>query len=327
MKTNKLNKLFMVMTLVLLFSATSFLAACTPKETEEEQTYNIIMTNATIPPMMATLDAISNGNKTYMWYGRPLTFASVSNLEEQVTLIKKEAVNQTGISSEAVTLMQNQVNQLYSKNTKSKFRFYVTDYGIDAAMRVMVQNRIPEANYKVILLEDGTGSYANFTANFGAADTIEHFNATLEAVNQKITDSWENRGGDYLASGGNMQNWAQAFAYATRPNVEYWLQFPEMLSSNDAAIAAKLETTNANKINFVKKNLNEVYAQISVEKQNIFKNILIDSNINNIMTFENNKPLLMVTGTSYGGEQMGVTSTEQVLTPTEGETFTLADKG
>ena len=123
---SKLKKSLLTFAMALLLISSTFLLAACEDETQAE-TYNIIVPNATIPPMMALLDAIDNGNETYMWYGRPNTFASVDNLADIVSIVKQESVNQTGINNEAVSIMQNKVNQLYQKNTNSKFRFYVTD--------------------------------------------------------------------------------------------------------------------------------------------------------------------------------------------------------
>ena len=194
----------------------------------------------------------------------------------------------------------------------------------------MAQNRVPENNYKVLLLEDGTGSYTNFNSNYSADGAISTLNENIELINNKYTASWNRELAPYEdGTAGNITKWAQSVAYATRSNVEYWLQFPEMLSSNDSTVASMLDAESSSelKINFVKKNLTQIYSQISVEKQSIFKNILIDNNISNIMNFNNSKPTLMITGISYTGEQMGVTSTSTVLTPSEGSSFTLADKG
>ena len=306
MKLLKINlKKFIILSFVFMISI--FIYSC---DNKKEKTYNIIMTNATIPPLMATLDAIDNGNETYMWYGRPFTFASIDNLEKIVNIVKKEDVNQKGINADAITVMQRKVNQLYQKNKKANFRFYVTDYGVEVALRVMTMNKIPEDQYKVILLEDGNGSYTNFKDNYYNVNSIEELNNNISIVNETFEKAKNQKLGSIVeAFEGNIHNWALAVAYATRDNVEYWLQFPDMIESKDQEIKKMLDDKE---IHFIKKNLTSMYSNINEDKKSTFKNIIIDDNIKNIMTFNNDKPILMITGTSYTGEQLGTSENEEI---------------
>lgn len=60
--------------------ALSSLALLACGKSDKEDHYNIILTNATVPPMMATLSCVESEDISYMWYGRQQTFTSPSKL-------------------------------------------------------------------------------------------------------------------------------------------------------------------------------------------------------------------------------------------------------
>jgi len=280
------------------------LTAC-HNDLPDGKTYNIVITNATIPPMMAILDVLENENETYMWYGRKNTFIDIDNFGENMTFIgdPKNQEEVPGIKPEVLSEMKNIVLDLYitSKET-ANFNLYVVDYGIKVALQIFIEQGIKEENYQVFLLEDGSGSYEQFNqAGYAASDGKTVFDAKVAELDQLIADI--KQGGYTWGSAANMINWDLAFAYATKDNVEYWLQYPEIITSLDPAMQAFLDDQG---IHFVKKKLTPMFHELSEDKQSIFQNAILDLNtFGPILNIDNGKQTLLVTGTSYDGEDQG----------------------
>lgn len=70
--------IFSIFLAVVLLLCPMLLMAC--GEEPEEGHYNIVLTNATVPPMMATLSCLESDDTTYMWYGRQQTFTNPEKL-------------------------------------------------------------------------------------------------------------------------------------------------------------------------------------------------------------------------------------------------------
>lgn len=289
--------------IIFLLLSSVVLIACDEK-IKEEETYNIVLTNATIPPLMAVLDSLDNGNKTYMWYGRSQTFNDLSGLKNNITFLGDPENQETipGIKPEIVTEMTNIVSELYyDSDMKANFNLYVVDYGIKAALQIFAETGISEDNYKVYLLEDGIGSYSQFSKDgYDKADGAEKFDENLAILNKLIEDV---KSGNYKwDTSGNMDSWYLSYAYATMPNVEYWLQYPEILNSEDL----KMQEYLANKINFKSKKLTNMFEELSSENKVIFQNSILDTEkFDSLINLDNGKESLLVTGTSYDGEELG----------------------
>lgn len=291
--TRAKNKVFGIFLVAILLVCPMLLMACGNNSNDDH--YNIILTNATVPPMMATLSCLESDDTTYMWYGRQQTFTNPSELGFE--MLENNNAPSVGISSNAVDEIANTVLDLYMNDSKVTFDFYVTDYACEAALRIFVAQNIPEANYKVHLLEDGTGSYIYFDDLYGAENGAQEFEQDLTALEDVIASV---KDGSYEYSI-DQYHYDLTYAYATYKNVEYMLQYPELLESQDAEMNAKL-----NEINTVKANLTQMFNSLSTEGQQTFKDAVFDSDyIDPIMNQENGKKTLVVCGTSFSGEEFG----------------------
>lgn len=291
--------------LILTMFPLLFLVSCKKNNNYEDETYNIVVANATIPPMMSVLDAIDNGNKTIMWYGRPNTFYSTEGLKDQFSFTNKVDQEEiSGIPGDVISEIKNKVLDIYYQSKeKAKFNLYVVDYGIKVPLQIFVENNIKEENYKVFLLEDGTGSYEQFinVDKFAQEDGKKRFDEALNKLDTLIEDvkkgnyKWENLG--------NERNWEYSYAYATKSNVEYWLQYPEALTSKDEEMQKLLDNKT---INFKKQKLTSMFDKLSKENKEKFKNVILDiDKFDSMINLNNGKDVLIVTGTSYDGEEIG----------------------
>ena len=281
-----------VLALILALSSLALLAC---GKSDKEDHYNIILTNATVPPMMATLSCVESEDTTYMWYGRQQTFTSPSKLGFE--MLENSNAPSTGISSQAIDEIANLVLDLYMQNEEVTFDFYVTDYGVEAAFKIFVAQNIPQANYKVHLLEDGVGSYNFFEEMYGLASGSQDFAqdlANLENILKEV------KNGSYNYSVSNY-NYDLTYVYATYDNVDYWLQYPEYLESEDEAMVEILKD-----INTKKSSLTQMFNSLSPQGQQTFKEAVFDTDyIDPIMLQDNGKKTLVVCGTSFTGEEFG----------------------
>ncbi|MGN1227049.1 MAG: hypothetical protein ACI4TX_00230, partial [Christensenellales bacterium] len=70
------------LSLVLIVGTTFGLTSCFGdgnKGDVESNEYNIVMTTSTVPPTLAGIDIVKNGNKTYAWLERSATFAGIDS--------------------------------------------------------------------------------------------------------------------------------------------------------------------------------------------------------------------------------------------------------
>lgn len=300
--------IFSIFLAVVLLLCPMLLMAC--GEEPEEGHYNIVLTNATVPPMMATLSCLESDDTTYMWYGRRQTFTNPEKLGFE--MLENNNAPSVGISSEAVDEIANTVLDLYMNDSSVTFDFYVTDYACEAALRIFVAQDIPTANYTVHLLEDGTGSYTYFTQLYGSETGSQDFEADVDAFEDVLAQV---KNGTYQYSI-DAYHYDLTYVYAMQNNVEYMLQYPELLESQDQEMNTYLESVNT-----VKANLTEMFNDLSAEGQQTFKDAVFDSAyIDPIMKQDNGKKTLVVCGTSFSGEEFG-SLTDEVKNGTAEQKF------
>ena len=292
-KGNVKNRIVGVFLALILMISTLILFACGKSDSEDH--YNIVLTNATVPPMMATLSCLESEDTTYMWYGRQQTFTNPSKLGFE--MLENSDAPSAGISSQAIDEISNMVLDLYMQNEKVTFDFYVTDYAVEAAFKIFVEQNIPEANYNVHLLEDGVGSYISFEELYGSetgSTAFEEDLANLENVLKEVKAGTYNYTVDQY-------HYDLTYAYATYDNVDYWLQYPEFLESEDQAM-----TEAKGQLNTVKSSLTQMFNSLSEQGQQTFKEAVFDTDyVDPIMKQDNGKKTLVVCGTSFTGEEFG----------------------
>lgn len=84
------------------------------------------------------------------------------------------------------------VKELYELNPDVKFNAYLNDLHIQYYLRTFVANRIPEENYNVIFLSDGTGSAGMLNNLFETDNPREKYGKMLNEWNQVKEYVWNN---------------------------------------------------------------------------------------------------------------------------------------
>ena len=134
--------------------------------------YNIIFTIATIPPVLASLDAIQSGYETYACIERGKTYNGIATLSNFHN-VSFNASNNTssGMTDEQMAAMSEKMQEL-NKFGNEKFHIYVQDStGLFGFALAANAGLLPE-QYEIILLEDGSGAYHYFNVDFIDGKTV-----------------------------------------------------------------------------------------------------------------------------------------------------------
>jgi Cu/Ag efflux protein CusF len=121
------------------------------------------------------------------------------------------------------------VKDLYSLNKNSKFHLYLADNYIKGILETMCKNKIKDTSYNVILLSDGSGTYAWFNSMFGGSnaqsvydDAVADWNSMKKKYLQGKTVDCEKA--KYAISGSCLS--LSKYTYpvvASSDNVEWWV--------------------------------------------------------------------------------------------------------
>ena len=309
MKRTSLFKGLMAMVFALVFGLSCFTFAGCGKKYTGTSHVNVVMASATIPPMQAMLDTIDTEDDTYIWVGRQNTIYSKENLEAvygEGSFYEKWSTA-SNIPASVVAHMAAIVSKCwYDSNGRVSFDIYVTDYGVLSGLYLVNSIRVPENKYKIHLLEDGSGAYSQYNdTGYKNAETgkaaYDADKAELDAAIKKM------KKGKYDAKQDFKSGYGLVYAATTLPSVDYYLQCPNFITSENEEIQAML--TNKT-FDLKKKHQTEMYNALSAESKTKFKNIILNPDLDEAMTPEEGKRILMITGTAFTGEGNGAIATE-----------------
>ena len=141
--------------------------------------YNIASINATYPVTLFTLQLWDITEKedgtpvptivnlyraeTWDWDNLP------PNVYAQPNLTMEQSKTRIQYATK-YRAMADYVGQLYEANPNATFHLYINDGYYKLILQILCANKIPEDQYKVTLLSDGSGSYVRYSKTFNVAD-------------------------------------------------------------------------------------------------------------------------------------------------------------
>jgi hypothetical protein len=275
--------------------------------------YDIYVTLGTLPTLYAGLNTFTTDNKSYMWYARTGTL-DPTYLPKNVELYYPTF----GID-EVIYKFIDKVKELYESNPNAKFNLYTDDLRVQFMLQMFTANKVPESSYKVHLLSDGTATYVHFRELFKDKDTYslwKQIAENYEDIYNRISAGEENvikMGGDYI------EMYKSMYYASQKNNVEYWMQFPELLTSDDPEI-----TNEVLKMNTVKKSPLDIYNSLSAEKKLAFiRAVGVDKALFDSLFNASDKPNLIISGTSLGGEKNSFETVVKQIVADYGNEFDL----
>lgn len=215
--------------------------------------YNVIFALATVPPVLAALDAIGNGYETYAIIERGKTYNGIANIETFHNVGFDPANNKSnGFTSAEFNAMVEQVKALKEATPDAFFNIYVQDGTALIGAAIAANAGVSAENFHVFMGEDGTGAYValeryliNRTVT---ADEDKVYDYYLSKVNEQkeVFESIMAKTDNALSDAPFRYNIDKAFALASLDNFTYWLQDESIviktLDSHKGDVATKLYT-------------------------------------------------------------------------------------
>lgn len=201
--------------------------------------YNIAPVTATMPVTIFSLslidqdDGIQNNDgksiPTFVWFKRSSAWDYLQ-MPENVYTIPVATTEQVMNNSDQSTIYNNTsawIKELYEINPNSKFNLYYNDYYAYGWMQATIANGIPEENYKVVLLSDGTASFQYFNEHFDNENHAEEYEK-MSAKYAQLKSQIKQRGTyteispNFVISADKSREYAYVMA-KEESNVEWWL--------------------------------------------------------------------------------------------------------
>ncbi|MGN1227687.1 MAG: hypothetical protein ACI4TX_03495, partial [Christensenellales bacterium] len=201
------------------------------------------------------------------------------------------STTENNLTADVVNEAKNLMDSIKSRNSKATFRIYTTDFCSIAGLKAAYDANLKDEDFKLILIEDGAGTYGQFESAFVTGKTVTSetdepfvaFEENVQAVNNIIT---EIKAGTYTYTGRENYNYVYPFAVSTLSNVEFWIQTPSklttMMNANaniaDSQIYSVVNGTNETyKMNIVDKLTANFYKTLNDEQQSAYKDLILGS--------------------------------------------------
>ena len=252
---------------------------------------------------------------TFVWLQRGAAW-NYKEMPENVYLIPMSTYDiMAGYSGDNPSELYYQtskwVGELYEMNNNSKFHFYVNDYHPFVWLECTYLNRIPQANYDVTLLTDGTASNAVFETLYTTSSALNDYNKMVEEYNDFKQDLWDDNNPDFYnnlisipLNNLNTRNWILPML-KEEPNVKVILT-RAYFANNDEVTDATIkqyvtDLTSAGKIEVV--NLNTLLNALTDEgREHIKKLYKFGDNVFEKAVNEN-KTAMVILGTRTQNEK------------------------
>lgn len=258
----------------------------------QNHNYNVIATVASIPPVIASLESISNGNETYAWIERGKTYSGIDSLENFNNIgFDKTKIENTGLTSDTVASIASSIEQIKARDGQAFINLYCVDFNAFAAYAMVVKAGLNDNEYKIHLIEDGSGAYAdvynNYVKDIQASTTndlaYENYVAKVQDCQTKLTQIKNSNGQSYDAV-----NHSVAIALSSLDNFTYYMQstqrMKDTLDSNtniaNSKLYAKLGLKDINgvkKANIKYKSISEYVADLSAEQKDSYLTLMFGS--------------------------------------------------
>ncbi len=282
---------------------------------EQEITYNIIFALATVPPVLASLDAIENGHQTYAIIERGKTYNGIDSLEYFHNAGFDPANNTSnGFTATEWDAMVNKIKELNVEDKDVFFNIYVQDGTALMGAGLAANAGVSTENFHVTIVEDGTGAYNALYTSYVKGKTVtaeadgiyDAYAAAVESAKTEfdtVMGKTDNKHNDDAFK----YNIGKAYALAALENFTYWIQDKAMLT--DIFTAAEATGTRLMDVLGLKENNaeTELKATLKFEK--------ISAAIDGLTEAQRTDYLTLMYGSYYEATYNGLTRTERAGEP------------
>lgn len=286
--------------------------------------YNIAPISATLPTTFFSLNLWGENSirqtgptilmmerpNAYNWDNLPQSSESLYGVFPLPLIDRDEISYQPGDFDAASNLFRTRsdamaayVRDLVEINPSSRFNLYCVDFYAGLVQRILYANRIPEENYSITLMSDGSWSYNMFSNMYNAQDAFSQ--------NVRLEEEWKAAKSRAYENGvvdSAMLDWNYANQYCwaminTEPNAEWWVARKDLLvSANDGNAFGQSVQNNQKVIQVNIANLLTSNIQSSEQNMQEFKSLY---NFNDSYFSEaeaNNKQVMLFLGTRVTSE-------------------------
>lgn len=279
--------------------------------------YNFAPLNGTYPVLVYSLklkDITKNGeipsfvylerSDAYNWDKLPYGLSYLPNVSRSTAT--------RGDFHALRSTMSSYIKELYELNNESKFNLYTVDNYPHLALEMLTANRIPEDNWTLTMLSDGSGTAAFLESTFAIDNPQAKFD--------KMLASYEKAKIEIFKSGSYSDEWLRNNVYDVKDyfsilaaypyvlaksydNIDWWvnrLRVGENLSKineKDPGFAADIASTPKS---FYTNNL---LASLSEDEKKQFKELYHFSDEMFKESQENGQKIMIILGTSWAGEK------------------------
>lgn len=273
--------------------------------------YNIAPITATFPVAQFTLslDNITQSGTipTFVWFKRSAAwdYSKMPNNVFTVPVASTYDITNNTNQSKIYAKTSEWIKELYTINSNSKFHLYYNDYYAYGWLQATIANGIPEENYNVVLLSDGTASYKYFNDHFDNlnheaeyANMREKYNKLKQEIATRQSYTEGNKG--FSISADKIREYAYVMA-KEEENVEWWLAridrtLAPNTKDNTAGIYSQVEDlVAAEKIK--RKDLNQLLSGMSEEQKQMTKKLYHFSDDLFEKARQENKKIMVILGT------------------------------
>lgn len=279
-----MKKIFMLIGIVLIFFGVLFTFKINfdngEKKYEAKNEYNIYVVNGTLPTLLISMDLAKNNDvSSFIWYGREATLDRNEIVNNVSDVVLSECIGNyeclfLGLSDE----ISQYVEDVLKKDSNAHFNFIIDEYRNWLEFPVFLEHGLSDEQYSVRYYSDGTLSYVS-EYDILKEDSYDLF---LDEKNSYFKLLESVRDGkykckekcDYLINSNigtteglmDYEYDANYILLATlRDNVEYYLQYPELIKFNDDNV-----NTVMSKANIKKLNVKDKFKELSDEEKDIF---------------------------------------------------------
>lgn len=185
--------------------------------------YNLAPLAASFPVLLFSLsmqDVMQNGAPTILMLDRPSAYDwdHLPSGAYGMPYLTKNAIKNTS----SYAAFARYVKDLYELNPNAQFNLYINDITCSLIHSVIYANGIPQGQYKITLMSDGTATYSFFNEAYAVSNP--------EQKHQQLIDLWNAAKASAYATGrvsdgyGWHGHWDSMYAVlACEPNTEWWV--------------------------------------------------------------------------------------------------------
>lgn len=215
--------------------------------------YNIAPLSATFPVVLFSLSAWdinvnAAGDKvpTIVMLDRPSAY-NWDKLPDGV--YGMPYLSESAIKSGAdYTACKQYVKDLFEISPNAKFNLFINDITCSLIQDIIYANRIPQGQYSIFLLSDGSGSYSIFNDTYSVSDP--------EKKHQELMNLWNDakeyayRTGTLKSGWGWHQHWECIYAIMScEPGTQWWVGRNDLFTSGDGNVFAERAKNDATRKN------------------------------------------------------------------------------